>query len=180
MPSRSTTDAYGSVATGIHWLTAVLIIGLLASGVLAEDAADPATKATLLRLHAPMGISILVLTLLRIVWWWRFDTKPLPLAGNPAWQDILAKAVHVLLYIVMIGMAASGIGMFVLSGAGDILFGGAPGPLPDFNNFVPRVPHGIGAKLMLALLALHIGAALFHHFVRRDATLGRMWSATSK
>jgi len=81
---------------------------------------------------------------------------------------------------VMIGMAASGIGMFVLSGAGDILFGGAPGPLPDFDNFAPRVPHGIGAKLIIALLALHIGAALYHHFLRRDQTLRRIWFAALK
>lgn len=180
MPRRSSTDAYGSVAIGIHWLSAVLILGLLASGLLAEEATDPGTKETLLRLHAPMGISILILTLLRIVWWWRFDTRPGPLGGNPAWQEKLAKAVHVLLYVVMIGMAASGIGMFVLSGAGDILFGGAAGPLPDFDNFAPRVPHGIGAKLIIALLALHIGAALYHHFLRRDPTLRRIWFAALK
>ncbi|MEQ8479992.1 MAG: cytochrome b [Hoeflea sp.] len=180
MTHKSSTDSYGSVAIGVHWLTAVLIVGLLASGVLAENAADPATKATLLTLHAPMGIAVLVLTLFRIVWWWRLDTRPDPLGGNPAWQEKLAKAVHLLLYMVMIGMAASGIGMFVLSGSGDILFGGAPGPLPDFDNFAPRGPHGIGAKLLMALLVLHAGAALYHHFLRRDATLRRMWFASTK
>ncbi|WP_420408918.1 cytochrome b [Hoeflea sp.] len=180
MTHGTSSDAYGRVAIGIHWLTAVLIIGLMASGILAENSTDETLKAAVLRLHAPMGIAILLLTLLRIAWWWRFDTRPGPLGTNPAWQEFLAKAVHLLLYVVMIGMAASGIGMFVLSGAGDILFAGAPGPLPDFATFAPRTPHGIGAKLMIALLAIHAGAALYHHFIRRDATLKRMWFAASK
>ena len=71
-------------------------------------------------------------------------------------------------------MAASGIGMFVLSGAGPIVFG-SEGNLPDFTQYLPRVPHSIGARAMVALLVLHAGAALYHHFVKRDATLRRMW-----
>jgi cytochrome b561 len=175
MTRKSSATTYGSVAISIHWLSALLIIALFASGVLAENTTDPETKALILTAHAPMGISILVLTLFRLIWWWRFDTKPAPLGGDPAWQETTAKVVHILLYVVMLGMAASGIGMFVLSGAGEILFGGAPGPLPDFNEFAPRTPHGIGAKLLLALFVLHAGAAIYHHLIKRDQTLKRMW-----
>ncbi|WP_375588882.1 cytochrome b [Hoeflea alexandrii] len=175
MTTKSTPNTYGSVAVSIHWITALLIIGLLVSGTLAEESADPATKARILSAHAPMGIAVLLLTLGRLVWWWRFDSRPAPLGGEPAWQEKTAKLVHGLLYVVMLAMAASGIGLFVLSGAGDIIFGGAPGPLPDFNTFAPRLPHGIGAKILLGLFVLHAGAALFHHFIKRDATLRRMW-----
>lgn len=175
MTTRSSRSAYGSVAVGIHWLSALLIVGLLASGTLAENTVDPSTKAMILTAHAPMGIIVLLLTLFRLVWWWRFDTKPLPLGEGPAWQESLAKVVHVLLYVVMLGMATSGIGLFALSGAGQIIFGGAPGPLPDFEMFPPRVPHGIGAKLLLGLFVIHAGAGLYHHFVKRDRTLMRMW-----
>ena len=82
--------------------------------------------------------------------------------------------MHVLFNIVILGMIASGIGMTVLSGAGPVIFGGE-GALPDFWKYPPRVPHGIGARLFLALLVLHAGAALYHHFVRRDGLLQRMW-----
>jgi cytochrome b561 len=82
--------------------------------------------------------------------------------------------VHLLLIIVPLGMAASGIGMLILSGAGAQLFGGAPGLLPEFERVLPRTPHGIGARMLLALVALHIGAALYHHVVLRDRLLTRL------
>ena len=71
-------------------------------------------------------------------------------------------------------MGASGIGMLSLSGAGPIIFGRVEGHLPDFWNFKPRIPHGIGARLLVILLFLHIGAALYHHFILRDGSLKRM------
>jgi len=175
MTAKSSPKAYGSIAKNLHWITVALIIALLASGMIADTTTDAAGKASILSFHAPLGVAVLLVTLMRLVWWWRFDTKPAPLGGDPAWQEQLAKAVHILLYVVILGMAASGIGMFILSGAGDILFGGAPDPLPDFNNFAPRVPHGIGAKLLLVLVIGHAGAALYHHFVKHDGTLGRIW-----
>jgi cytochrome b561 len=51
---------------------------------------------------------------------------------------------------------------------------GKSAPLPDFWKYRPRTPHGIGARLLLALIVLHTGAALYHHFVRRDGLLRRM------
>lgn len=175
MPIKSNTSTYGNVAVSIHWLSAFLIVVMLGSGFRAGQTVDPVAKAEILRIHAPLGIAILVLTLARLVWWWKFDTKPIPTGNSPAWQEKAAKAVHALLYIVILGMTASGIGMFVLSGAGPILFGGADGVLPDFAEFPPRVPHGLGARAMVALFVLHSGAALYHHFVKRDPTLKRMW-----
>ena len=173
MSLKSTNSSYGPVAVTIHWISAVLIIALLGLGFRASDAADPEAKASILQIHATLGIAILLLTIGRIVWW-RLDRKPAPVGGSPAWQDLSARAVHLLFYIVILGMAASGIGMFVLSGAGPVVFGGE-GTLPDFTHYLPRVPHGLGARAMVVLLVLHAGAALYHHFVKRDATLRRMW-----
>lgn len=175
MPLKSSSSNYGAVAVILHWLSALMIVGLMISGVTAADTVDPDAKAQLLSLHAPVGITILLLTLGRIVWWWRFDTKPVSFGNEPPWQEHSAKAVHGLFHITTIGMAASGIAMFVLSGAGLILFGGAEGPLPDFKQYLPRSPHGLGARAMLVLLVFHSGAALYHHFIKRDVTLRRMW-----
>ena len=175
MDSKSNDTRYGTVAVTIHWVSALAIIGLLISGYAAGQMSDPQAKEAVLRFHAPLGILIAVLTLARILWWWRYDVRPAPARGGTAWQNQVARAVHILFYVLILGMAASGIGMFVLSGAGPILFGGSQSALPDFREYLPRIPHSLGARAMAALLIIHAGAALYHHFVRRDATLRRMW-----
>ncbi len=72
-------------------------------------------------------------------------------------------------------MAASGIGLTALSGAGAVLSGvEAAALLPDFRAYAPRVPHRAGARILAALLVLHVGAALHHHFIRRDGLMRRM------
>jgi cytochrome b561 len=175
MTVRSSPDRYGTVAVSIHWISAVLVVILIGSGFRAANTVDLAAKAAILRLHVPIAITLLALTVLRILWWWAFDRKPDPVAGSPRWQERAARVVHVLFYIVILGMTASGVGMLVLSGAGPTIFGGDAALLPDFWRYLPRVPHGIGARLFVGLLALHVAAALYHHFVRGDGLLWRMW-----
>ncbi len=172
---KSTSTRYGTAAISIHWLCAGLILVQLGSGFRAAASLDDAAKQALLTLHAPLGMVILVLMVARAVWWWLVDTKPAPVSGDPLWQTVTAKAVHVLFYVVLIGMGLSGLGLMVVSGAGAILSGQSAGPLPDFSQLPPRMPHGLGARLMLGLLALHVGAALYHHFVKRDGLIWRMW-----
>jgi cytochrome b561 len=174
MALKSTQDRYGGVAIAIHWLAAVLIVTLLVTGFRVSGAADAASKAAFLRFHAVIGIAILALTLGRIAWWWFADKKPLPVGGQPPLLGRAGSAVHLLSYILIIGIAASGIGMMVLSGAGPIVFGGASGVLPDFWNYPPRIPHGIGVRVLIALLILHVSGALYHHFIRGDRLLARM------
>lgn len=171
---KSRPDQYGSVAVTIHWLSALAILGLLASGFLAAQSLDPAIKTALLRLHVPLAITVLVLTLGRIVWWWAADRKPGPIAGTPAWQEAGARGVHFLLYLVLIVMLGSGIALLAMSGAGPVIMAGV-GTLPDFTDFPPRAAHGIGAFLLLLLLAAHVGAALYHQLLRRDNIFRRMW-----
>ena len=174
MHIKSTSDRYGAVAVAIHWISALAIAGLLVSGFRIASLADPLAKADLLRVHAAIGIAVLVLTLARLSWWLFADRKPAGVPGTPPLQERAAKAVHGLFYVVILGMGASGIGMLVLSGAGAILYLGAPGLMPDFTVFAPRVPHGLGAFALLALIVLHVGAALYHQFVRRDRLIARM------
>lgn len=175
MALKSAPDRYGTMAVSIHWVSVVLILILIGSGFRAANTVDPAAKAAILRLHVPIAVAILALTFLRIVWWWRFDHKPHAVAGSARWQERTAQAVHVLFYIVILGMVASGVGMMALSGATPTIFGGTGELLPDFSKYSPRLPHGIGARFLLVLLVLHVGAALYHHFVRRDGLLWRMW-----
>ena len=175
MALKSASNKYGTVAVTIHWLSTFLILALVGSGFRAASLTDGAAKEAVLSLHVPLGAAILFLTLLRLLWWWLADRKPDPVAGEPAWQRVSAKAVHILFYVVIFGLAASGIGMMVLSGAGPILFGASEAALPDFHDYAPRVPHGLSARLMVALVILHAGAALYHHFAKKDGLLRRMW-----
>jgi cytochrome b561 len=174
MTIKSTSDHYGTIAVTIHWLSALLIMVLIASGFRADGLEDSVAKADILRIHVPIGVTILLLTLLRIGWWIFADKKPnsVPM---PTWQDRSASAIHALFYVVILGLAASGIGMMVLSGAGQILFGESTAALPNFQDYAPRIPHGIGARVMFALLVLHAAAALYHHFIKKDGVLKRMW-----
>jgi cytochrome b561 len=80
--------------------------------------------------------------------------------------------VHSLLYVAILVLAASGIATLILSGAIPAILSGAP--LPDFAGLLPRVTHGLVGRLLLVLLAAHIGAALWHQFIRRDRLLSRM------
>lgn len=177
MAIKCSDSRYGSVAVAIHWLSVVLILVLIGSGFRASGMEDAASKATVLRVHVPVAIAILLLTLARIGWWSFADTKPMSIP-MPTWQDRMARTVHALFYVVILGMAASGIGMMVLSGVGSVLFGESAQALPDFWSYPPRMPHGIGGRLLVALLVLHAGAALYHHIFKQDGLLGRMWFGT--
>lgn len=173
MRMKSSTDRYGSVAIILHWLTAAAIIGLFVLGFRAAAMDDPAGKAALLRFHVPLGIFVLAMTIFRIGW--RIvDRKPDGVSAQGRLQAVAARSVHTLLYVIIIVMGASGIGMLVISGAAPILFGGAPGSLRNFSDVAPYMPHVIGAFAMLALLTLHVSAALYHQLIRRDRLLARM------
>jgi cytochrome b561 len=172
---KSRPDRYGAIAVSIHWLSAILILALFGSGFRAANAMDATAKAEFLRFHIPVAIVVLLLTALRIVWWWRFDPKPLPLDGSDRWQERIARWVHVAFYLVIFGMVASDIGMMVLSGAAPAVFGEGGSALPNFAEYPPRAPHGLGAFLIVGLLIFHAGAALYHQFIRGDGLLRRIW-----
>ena len=172
---KSSPTEYGSVAVTIHWLSAIVILAMLGSGFRAASLTDSAAKEAILMFHVPLGVLVLLLTLFRLFWWWRVDQKPAPVSDDPAWQTLSAKAIHVAFYVVILGMVVSGISTVLLSGAGDILSGTSEGPLPDFSQVLPRIPHGLGARLLLALLLLHGSAALYHHFIKKDGLIWRIW-----
>jgi len=180
MPIKSTSSNYGSIAITLHWLMAALVVILIVSGFRSAGTTIADAKAAILMVHAPVGIAVLILLVFRIIWWLSFDKRPQAIAGQPRWQDLSARTVHYAFYAVLLLMTASGIGMFILADAGPILFGGADVALPDLNELAPRAPHGIGARLLIALVALHASAAIYHQFVRKDGLLSRMWFGGGK
>lgn len=179
MPSTSTVR-YTRVAMWLHWIIAVLIVANLAIGLLHDPV--PAFRA-LMPAHKAIGITVLVLTLARIGW--RLTHRaPAPLARMRRWQKIAAEAVHGLLYLLLLAMPLTG--WALVSGAYRrpmTWFGAFPLPfLPVSPATAGRADaaHGLLGWLMLALVAAHVAAALYHRLVLRDGVLGRMAPALER
>jgi cytochrome b561 len=177
--SKETIPArYHPFHVTLHWLIAVLVILMLAVGKLAMPGipADNPQKVMMLQTHAYIGGAIAVLLVIRLVL--RFTMKqPTPAdVGSPI-LNLLAKTVHFLLYLVLIGLAVSGLGLFQMANLPSVFSGAAPYP-GDFFQYLPRLGHGLISWLLLGLIALHVGAAMYHQFLRRDNLLGRMWFGT--
>ena len=105
------TARYSTVAIALHWLTALAILAMIPTGWwMSEAIADPDSQAAAYRvfqLHKSIGITILLLSLIRLGW--RLANPPPPLPLNlPRWEALLSKIVHVGFYVVMIGMPLTG------------------------------------------------------------------------
>ncbi|MHA6299448.1 cytochrome b [Devosia sp. CAU 1758] len=170
MSLKSSSDRYGAIAVSTHWVSALAVILMLASGQAMDWNGDLA--GAVLPVHVSLGMLVGVLTLFRILWWLVFDRQPQPVSGIGRGQELLARAVHLGLYGAIAIMVASGIAMLALTGALPQIFGG--GTLPEFDVVAPFMAHSLVSKLLLVLVLGHIGAALWHHFVRRDGLIGRM------
>lgn len=176
MSLKSTPERYGAVAIAIHWVTAALIATLLVLGLNADAAIEDQTRRAFLIPHIALGIAVLLLTLFRIVWWIFADKRPRDHAGIPVLQARIARGVHLLAYGFIIALAVTGISTNIVGGVIAAIATGAP--IPDLDGLPPRAAHGALAWGFMALLAFHIGAALYHQFVRRDKLMARMGIGT--
>lgn len=170
-----TSKRFHPAHVAIHWLMALLVLMMLAAGKFVMPGIPPEApqKPQALQLHAYIGGAIALLLIVRLVL--RFTVKrPAPADAGNAFLNFLAKAVHFLLYFVLIGMAASGLELFQLANLPAVFSGAAPYPA-NFFDYLPRVGHGLFSWVLLALVVLHFGAAMFHQFVKKDNLLARMW-----
>ena len=173
MALKGDTVRYGALAATLHWLSALAILAMVPLGFAAAHASGPAQAAALLRLHLPLGLIVLGLTLARAVWWLA-DTRPEAPPDQPRWQDRLARGSHVLLYVLIVLLCGSGIGLAALSHLASAIFTAGATRLPDFSAFPPMAVHAAGAFGLIGLLVLHLGAVLYHQLYRRDHILARM------
>ncbi len=174
---RNDADAWGAPAKLLHWVMAGLILAQVALGLMAVTWRLSPTKLNLYFWHKSTGILLLALLALRLAWRLvnRAPTLPAPL---PAWERSAAHASHTLLYALMAGLPLSG---WIVNAAANIplrIFGLVPLPAivaPDkaLADLAAWVHRGLFVLLALVLVA-HIGAALRHHFVKRNSVLVRM------
>jgi cytochrome b561 len=167
---------YHPALVALHWLLALLLIVALGMGTfaLAPVPNSSSEKISALQGHMIAGGLILLLTLTRLVVRLK-TTHPASASTGNALLDRLAPLTHWALYGLVLVMAGSGVAMSVLAGLPGIVFGGVGGLPVNFDSLPPRAVHGIVAKLLMLAIAMHIAAALYHQFVRRDSLLRRMW-----
>ena len=185
---RSTSQRYGDIAVIFHWAIALLIIGLLIIGkyMSSLEENDP-VRFVLTQWHKSFGITVLILSLLRLLW--RFTHKPPPeLASIAHWQQRAASLAHVLLYALMFILPITGWIMVSAStlNLDTVLFNVIPWPhLPGLDALENRGDiahafqdyHEIAGTILIVILLAHIGAALKHHVFDKDETLIRMLPA---
>lgn len=166
---------YSTLMVFLHWTLAILILGAVFMGaiVLDEMASDHPQKMLLLKTHIIVGVGILLFTLLRL--YVRFATQqPAPLVSRNRLQDKISIGVHHLLYLLTILTVLSGVTLAISANLGEVLFSHV-GSLPqDFEDFVAHEVHDVFAMLLLATIALHFAAALYHQFILKDGLLARM------
>lgn len=173
--SQDGRSGYSSVAIALHWLIALMIVGNVAGALIAENV-DRATAGAIMSTHKSIGLTVLVLSLVRLGWRLAHGFPPLP-PSTPAWDRFFARFTHVAFYVLMIAVPLAG---WTMVSAG-------PRPLEWFGLFDwPKLPVGrsvgdaaSGAHELLAfttvgLVVLHVLGALKHHLVDRDEVLSRM------
>ncbi len=171
-----TVTKYNRLHVGLHWLSAFLIMFMLVMGTfsLAETPNSSPDKLFALRGHMILGGTVLLLTIFRLIWL-RLRPKPAHAVTGNVLLDKIGISVHHTLYLLIVVVLASGVGMALLSGLPGIVFGGE-GNLPQsFFDYPPRYVHGIATKLLAALVLLHIVGAIYHQFVLKDRLFSRMW-----
>lgn len=168
---------YSRVAMWLHWIIALLVILNLLLGFYHEDFDKP-VRSAMMTVHKATGLTILVLTLIRLAW--RLGHRPPPFDPvMKAWEVGLARALHWLFYALLIVMPLTG--WLVVSTSGRVtswfgLFDVAPLPVTrseDAHELMEEVHKYLGYG-MLALLALHVGGALKHHLAGHRHLIGRM------
>lgn len=174
--TMGTVVRYHPLLVVLHWLLALLIPGLLALGFfgLATTPNTDPQKIALLRWHMAGGALALALMPVRFLVRMR-SLRPARATTGHAPLDRMAPVSHYGFYVLVLLMAVSGFETAFLAGLPAIVFGGSGAPLPaSFMDYAPRVVHGVLALVLVALIAVHVSAALYHQLVRKDHLLRRM------
>ena len=175
---RDTVSNWGAVARLLHWILGPAIIGMLAFGWWMNHVAARPDRFFYRSIHADIGYLVALLTVIQLIWRIVNPTPALP-DDTPAWQRIAARINHGALYTLTLLVAMLG---WAHSGAHK----------PDYADWfglfrVPQITstdkiaatayedrHIWMAYVLLALIVIHVVAAIWHHFVRRDRVAARM------
>ncbi len=173
----NTPDSYGIVAKLLHWIVAIAIIALILVGYYMSDLPNSDGKYQLYSMHKASGVCVLIFIVIRLIWRIMNITPSMP-KDTPHWQVIAADVNIKFLYFLMLCQPLSGIFMSLYSGY----------PINVFNLFtiqafekkiklasLAKEFHEAFSVLLIICVSLHLLAALYHHFIRKDGLLRRMF-----
>jgi cytochrome b561 len=165
---------YGPTARALHWIIAILLAAqfLVAWTMeIPEDGAPPTLSGNL---HASIGFSIFVIIVVRL--FWRISHPVAPLPDLPGWQRTISVLTHALLYLALLIVPLAGVIMVMGEGVQVQLFGLVPLPMAGGEALAEAAEeaHELLATVLLILVGLHVVAALYHYFIRRDHVMRRM------
>ncbi len=180
---RNTDTSYGSLHRALHWIMAIMILGMIAGGIYihglsADNPAEAPTKLALGAIHKATGMVILLLVALRVLWVYS-GPRPGLQDSVPRWQRIAAKALHHTFYLLMAAIPISGYVMTSYAQKPISIYGLFELPmLFDEKNMKMAKEvfeiHELLALTLLALIGAHVAIALKHHFIDKDTILRRM------
>jgi cytochrome b561 len=175
---RNTTESYGLVAIVLHWLIAIVVVGLFALGLWMVDLGyyDPWYQRAP-DLHKGIGVLLLLAVLLRLLWR-LINRTPHAETGLSRFEARASRVVHGLLYLLLMLVMLTGYLISTADGRPIDVFGLFEVPatltnLPDQADVAGDI-HLILAIALITIAGFHALAALKHHFIDRDATLLRM------
>jgi len=173
----SRTASYTKTAIALHWLIFALIACGFTLGHYMVDLPLSPLKLKYFSWHKWLGVTVFMFAVARIIWRLTHPVPPFP-AGMPAWQKATAGASHIMLYILIIMIPLSGWLYSSAAGVPTVYLGLIP--LPDLlgkdkplSRFLEEV-HEILNDGLAVMVAIHVAAALKHHFIDRDGVLRRM------
>lgn len=167
---------YDSVAISLHWATAILVLFQFVSAETWDWLAKP-TRETMQSLHISFGVLLSAVIVGRLIW--RFipgHQRPSIVSG---WVEVASKAVHYLLYALLVAQAGLGLGFRWAQGHPVSFFGlfAIPTPLGTLDKATRHTIHDLHEKVGWAIIIIALGhalAALYHHYALHDRVLGRM------
>jgi len=172
--TNSTPKTYTRSVVILHWLIALLVIAMIPLGKNLA-ALDPGPdKLMLMRIHASVGIAILIFSLARLYLHFR-RPRPAPGAEWATWTRISSTAAHWALMAITLLATISGLGAFTGYGYLQLVQTSQWQPWPDGAAIPPLNVHHFLVTAIIALVILHAAAACYHQFIRKDGLLKRMW-----
>jgi|SRR5579864_1209766 len=172
---RKPADRYGTIAMTLHWVIVALIAATFVLAWVLPRRSAPGYEGWL-SLHKSVGLMVLVLALGRLAW---RRVNPVALARGLAPIEVkLSHVTHLLLYAILIIIPVSGYLFSSWDGEGVTLFGlvhlGTPFTTDRGLARPWELAHRLGQYVVYAIVGLHVLAALYHYFVKRDQVLQRM------
>ncbi len=175
LAAHESAPSYNRGAMFLHWFVAALIF--MAGGLgLFLDQISLEARSDWIDVHASFGLVTFGFILMRVLWRLTHPA-PLPVAGSSRFASVASKVSHLLLYLLMISLPIAGLIAHVFGGSvidyGLVKLDFGIEPDEDFSDLVESI-HRLLAYLLMAMVALHIGVALWRHFIGREGIFARI------